>query len=232
METQFSVLLLTAPPPRQAGDAGGAFLKIDGREAMLRSIELFLNRDAVCQIQIAVAADLLEQTRDRHGAHFSFSGVRLVSAGARWVEQITAGAARIDEKATHVLVHDAARVAVPAADLDAVMDHAQRHEAVALVAPVRSTLVEVDEGGTPMAMQAPAQFRQWLTPRVYTRRKFMELAEQKAEAHPSIFHLVEGSPYNVRLGGPGDVALVKAMLGLLPRPKTRGPNNPFEEAQW
>jgi len=35
----------------------------------------------------------------------------------------------------------------------------------------------------------------------------------------------------VRLGGPGDAAMVKAMMNLLPRPKIK-PANPFEEAQW
>ena len=43
----FSVLLLTAPPPGLSGEAGGSLVKIDGREALLRSVELFLNRENV-----------------------------------------------------------------------------------------------------------------------------------------------------------------------------------------
>ena len=43
----FSVLVITAAPPGRAVEAGGAFVKIDGREALTRSIELFLNRDNV-----------------------------------------------------------------------------------------------------------------------------------------------------------------------------------------
>ena len=31
---EFSVLVLTAPPPGQAAEAGGAFTKIDGREVV------------------------------------------------------------------------------------------------------------------------------------------------------------------------------------------------------
>jgi hypothetical protein len=41
-----------AAPPGQTTEAGGAFVKIEGREALLRSVELFLNRDNVKQIQI------------------------------------------------------------------------------------------------------------------------------------------------------------------------------------
>ncbi len=42
---------------------------------------------------------------------------------------------------------------------------------------------------------------------------------------------MNGSPLNVRLGGPGDAALAKALLALLPKPKVRAAS-PFEEAQW
>ena len=42
---------------------------------------------------------------------------------------------------------------------------------------------------------------------------------------------IEGSPLNVRCGqaSPG---LLKAMIGLLPKPKVKAPSSPFEEAQW
>src|SRR5688572_18057103 len=57
----FSVLVMTAAPPGQASEAGGAYVKIDGREALLRSVELFLNRDNVKQILLAVLPDMLEE---------------------------------------------------------------------------------------------------------------------------------------------------------------------------
>ena len=48
----FSVLLLTAPPAGGNAEAGGPFVKIDAREVLLKSSELFLNRENVKQIQI------------------------------------------------------------------------------------------------------------------------------------------------------------------------------------
>ena len=56
MPATFSVLVLTAAPPGQTSESGGAFVKIDGREALLRSVELFLNRDVVKQIHVAFSA--------------------------------------------------------------------------------------------------------------------------------------------------------------------------------
>ena len=109
----FSVLLVTAAPPGQAAEAGGAFVKIDGREALLRSVELFLNRDNVKQVQVAVPSDALEEAKRKYGPHLSFSGVKLFGGGLE-VDGADRGGGRADRAdCTHVIVHDAARPAVP-----------------------------------------------------------------------------------------------------------------------
>ena len=68
----FSVVVLTAAPPGQGAEAGGPFVKIDGREALLRSVELFLNRDNVKQISVVFQDDFLEEGRRKYGGHFGF----------------------------------------------------------------------------------------------------------------------------------------------------------------
>ena len=228
----FSVAVVTAAPPGQAAEGGGAFVKVDGREALLRSVELFLNRDNVTQIQLVVSADAAEETKRKFGGNLGFLGVKLVVSGVKWLEQVAAAGATLSPDVSHVLVHDAARPLVPQADVDAVMDAAEKHPVVGLVAAVRSTLVEVDEGGNAMAYHLPGGFMHLLTPQAFTRQKFMELASSGRETHPSEVTLVKGSPLNVRVGGAGDATLAKAMLNLLPKPKSKAPSNPFEEAQW
>lgn len=232
----FSVLVLTAAPPGQAAEAGGALVKIDGREALLRSVELFLNRDNIKQIEVAFASDSLEEAKKKYGPHFSFSGVKLFGAGSRWLEQLAASAARLNSESTHVVVHDGARPAVPAADIDAVLAAAEKHEAVALASALRNGLVEVDEGGNPLALHRPGSFMNLLTPQVYSKAKFLELAGGPAgsakEIHPSQLTLVKGSPLNLRVGGSGDAALIKTMIGMLPKAKVKPLSSPFEEAQW
>ena len=71
----FSVLVLTAPPPTQASEAGGAYVRIDGREALLRSVELFLNRENVRQIQLVVDPDFLDEAKRKYGTHLGLFGV-------------------------------------------------------------------------------------------------------------------------------------------------------------
>jgi len=230
----FSVLILTAAPPGQGavGEQSTAYVKIDGREALLRSVELFLNRDNVKQIQLVILSEAIEQAKQKFGAHLGFSGVKLIAGGPRWLDQIGAAAGTVAGEATHVIVHDAARPAVPYSDIEALMVAAEKNAAVALAAPLRSTLVELDEGGTPMAYHLPSSFMQLLTPQAFSKQKFLEMAKSKTEVHPSQLVLVKGSPLNVRIGGAGDGGFVKAMIGMLPKPKMKALSSPFEEAQW
>src|SRR5437763_9658560 len=114
----FSVLVVTAAPRGRAVEAGGAFVKIDGREALTRSIELFLNRENVKQVIVAFSSEEAEDAKRRHGAHFSFSGVKVVTGGPRWIDQMIAAKEKISPESTHVIVHDGARPAVPYTDIE------------------------------------------------------------------------------------------------------------------
>jgi 2-C-methyl-D-erythritol 4-phosphate cytidylyltransferase len=228
----FSVLVLTASPPGLSAESGGAFVKVDGREALLRSVELFLNRDNIKQIHLAIALEMMDDAKARFGAHLGFSGVKLVGAGPRWIDQIAGSAATLNPEVSHVLIHDAARPAVPFSDIDALLAFAEKHEAAALCAPLKAGLVEVDDGGSAVAFHTPSSYRQVLTPQVFTRAAFLELAHKKTELHPSRFSLLNGSGLNVRVGGTADAGLVNAMLKMLPKPKIKAGLSPFDEAQW
>lgn len=231
MAATFSVLLVTAAPPGQGAEAGGAFVKVDGREALVRAAELFLNRDNVKQVQIAFLPEDVEEAKRKHGGHFGFSGIKVASGGPRWIDQIVAGAAKLIPEATHVIVHDAARPAVAYSDIDALMAAAEKNAVVSLSTPLRSPLVEVDEGGNPLAFHPASRFVQLLTPQAFSKAKFQEMVAARQEPHPSQFTLLKGSPLNLRVSGPGDAGLVKTMIGMLPKPKIKAAS-PFEEAQW
>ena len=229
----FSVLLLTAPPAGGAAEAGGPFVKIDGRESLLKASELFLNRDNVKQIQIVFLPENLEEAKRKYAPHLSFSGIKVLSGGPRWIDQIAAASGKISPETTHVLVHDAARPAVAYADIDGIMEMAEKYAAITLAASTRNSLIEVDEGGNALAIHPATQYMQLLTPQVYDKATFEKMASTKQEIHASQMKILKGSGLNIRAGGgeagPG---LLKAMLNLLPKPKIKGPTSPFEEAQW
>lgn len=228
----FSVIVVTAPPPGQAAESGGAFVKIDGREALLRSVELFLNREPIKQIQIVFQAEAVEEAKKKYGGHLSFSGVKVAIGGPRVVDQLAAAAEKLSADATHIIIHDAARPAVAYSDIDELIADAEKHSILALATPVRSQMVEVDEGGNALAFHSPSSFMNIATPHCYSRAAFDELVKSKAEPHASKITLIKGSPLNIRVGGPGDVSLIKAMLNMLPKAKSKALSSPFEEAQW
>lgn len=228
----FSVILLTAPPPGQASEAGGPFVKVDGRESLLRAVELFLNRDNIKQVQLVFTPDMLEEGKRKYGGHLSFSGVKVLSAGPKWIDQMAAAAEKLSPESTHVVIHDAARPAVAYSDIEALLDAAEKHSAVALATPARTTLAEVDEGGNAIAWHPPHRFMHLLTPQAFSKEKFLELTKARREPHAAEMTLLKGSPLNLRVGGSGDAGLVGAMLKMLPKPKVKPPSSPFEEAQW
>jgi 2-C-methyl-D-erythritol 4-phosphate cytidylyltransferase len=227
----FSVVIVTAPPTGQSGENAGPFVKIDGRESLLRCVELFLNRDNIKQIQIVFQPDFIDEAKRKYGGHLSFSGVKVLAAGPKWTDQLAAAAEKISAEATHVIVHDAARPAVPYSDIDALMEAAEKHPIVSLAAPVRQPLVAVDEGGNAMAYHQPGEFKYLVTPQSFKKEKFLELAKNKSEPHASQVTLLGGSFLNARISG-GDVSFIKAMINMLPKPKLKAPSSPFEEAQW
>ncbi|MGA2232408.1 MAG: 2-C-methyl-D-erythritol 4-phosphate cytidylyltransferase, partial [Tepidisphaeraceae bacterium] len=222
---------LTAAPVGQTAATGGAMMKLDGRDVLLRSGELLLNRENLKQINVVIAPEAEEEVKRKLGGALGFMGVKLTVGGRKWSEQIAAALAKINPESTHVLVHDAARPLVPQGDVDAILEAAAKAAAVALTAPLRASLVELDEGGGALAVRAPGEFAQLLTPHVYSRQRFSELAAGR-DIHPTEFTLVKGSSLNIRLAGAGDGGLAKAMLNLMPKPKSKAPSNPFEEAQW
>jgi 2-C-methyl-D-erythritol 4-phosphate cytidylyltransferase len=228
----FSVVVLTAAPPGQASEAGGAFVKIDGRESILRAVELFLNRENIKQIQLVFLPDFLEEGKRKYGGHLSFSGVKVISGGPRWIDQLAAACEKLSPETTHVIVHDAARPAVAYSDIDEIMVAAEKSPAVALVTALRAPLIEVDDGGNPLAAHQAASFVHLVTPQAFARERFQQMCQAKAEVHASELTLVKGSPLNIRVGGPGDAGFAKTMINMLPKPKMKAPLTPFDEAQW
>src|ERR1700722_9354086 len=99
VDPTFAVVIVTAAPPGQAAEAGGAFVKIDGREALLKSVELFLNRDEVKQVQVVFQPDFLEEAKRKFGSHFGFTGVRISAGGPKWIDQLATSVEKLPPEA-------------------------------------------------------------------------------------------------------------------------------------
>jgi 2-C-methyl-D-erythritol 4-phosphate cytidylyltransferase len=228
----FSVVILTAIPTGLGADGAGAFVKVDGRECLLRSADLFFNRDGVKQIQLVVADDKFEESKRKFGDHLSFSGAKLIAGPAQWMDQLAAAAEKISADATHIIIHDAARPAVAFTDLDVLLAEAEKHPVAVMTTPVRGGIVETEESGKPIAIRSGQRFQNIVTPWALRKDKFMEIVKTKRDPAAAEMWLVRSSSLNIRVVSPADATLAKSMLAMLPKPKVRAADNPFEEAQW
>jgi 2-C-methyl-D-erythritol 4-phosphate cytidylyltransferase len=229
---QFSVVVLTAVPTAHGAEGAGALVKVDGRESVLRTVDLFVNRDGVKQIHLFVADDQFEEAKRKFGGHLSFSGAKMFSAGRGWMDQLGVAADKISDECSHVLVHDAARPVVAYTDLEALMAEADKHPVVVMTTAIRTGVVELEDSGKPMSVRSGQKFQQLVTPWAFRKDKFLEMVKNRREPVASEIWLLRSSSLNIRVTTATDATLAKLMLGMLPKPKVRGPDNPFEEAQW
>ena len=222
------------------------FANLDGRPVWLRSAELFVTREDVCQCIIVIAKGDQEVFRRRSGAHLAFMNVQVADGGAERFESVANALALVKPEADFVAVHDAVRPCLTEELIQSVFTKAQTSGAAILASPVSETVKEVDGQrqvrGTVSrqglwAAQTPQVFRRdWLI-EAYARRaelgKDITDDAQLVEALGHPVHVVEGSPLNLKITTKSDLALAEAVLKSRPKPKAARPAHPFaEEEMW
>jgi 2-C-methyl-D-erythritol 4-phosphate cytidylyltransferase len=246
-----SVIVVAAGDSKRFGDKENKiFAKLDGQPLFLRALQLFVNREDVCQTLLAVAPADMEQMKSKFGANLGFMGVKLVQGGAERYESVANALAEVSDKAELVAVHDAARVCLVADWIDKVIEAATRDGAAIPVVPIASTIKYVGRdrlvgetvSRTDLYLaQTPQVFRKEIITKAYALLKG-ERPENLASApitddaqlvaaagHPVT--AVEGDPRNIKITTKADLHLAGAVLKVLPQ-KAVARSGAFEEAQW
>jgi 2-C-methyl-D-erythritol 4-phosphate cytidylyltransferase len=222
------------------------FVNLDGRAVWLRSVELFVTRDDVCQCILVVAPEDLEMFRRRYTANIAFMNVQLADGGKERFESVANALKKLKPEAEFVAIHDAVRPCLTNELIDAVFAQAAKTGAALLGVPVTDTIKRADAQQRVQATEARQGL--WLaqTPQVF-RREWIEAAyADRAKLGPHItddaqliesaghpVHLVEGSPTNIKITSKADLMLAEAILKSRPKPKGTGPIHPFaEEEMW
>lgn len=224
--SDLAVVIVTAPP--EPGMRLGAMTKVDGRESVLRCMEMFANREGIIQTMVVIDRAQAEEIKRKIGSHLMFMGIKLISSGSTWWEQLSDAQQALKDEVKHVLVHDGACPAVSYIDLDNLIDATGKHHAMTLACPLDAMLYKAPSlPGS--GWRADLKVARQMYPALFSRLGFEEVVREKRLPDP--IQMLEGSELNVRCGS-FDPAFVKAMINLLPKPKTRAPSSPFEEAQW
>ena len=231
---------------RFGGNESKVFALLDGQPLVIRALQLFVNREDVCQTVLAIAPGDISQVKSKFGPNLGFMGVRLVEGGAERVDSVEKALGAIGDDADLVAVHDAARPCVIGEWIDMVIAEAGKSGAAILATPVTATLKRVSaakvidrtepRGGLWLA-QTPQVFRKDILKAAYAARARVpgpvtddaQLVE--ALGHP--VSVVEGDARNIKITTRGDMSLASAVLKTLPQPKPKaGPLGAFDEAKW
>nr|HPM22631.1 2-C-methyl-D-erythritol 4-phosphate cytidylyltransferase [Phycisphaerae bacterium] len=132
---------------RFGGQVKKPFALLDNRPIFIRALELFINRDDVCQNILTVAPEDYDVVREKYAANIMIMGIKLVKGGAERYESVRAALAAVDPAAELICVHDAVRPCVLEAWIDQVFAEAGKSGAAILAAPLTGTIKRVAESG-------------------------------------------------------------------------------------
>lgn len=234
---------------RFGGKENKIFAQIDGQPICLRALQLFANRDDVCQTVLVVAPADMERMKTRYGPNIGFIGAKLVEGGEQRWQSVANGLAQVGDEAEFVAVHDAARVCLAEQWIDNIFETAVEHGSAVPVTPVAATLKKVGPDrtisetipreGLYMA-QTPQVFGKAVLQEAYARLADGSTSEDAppptddaqvvaAAGHPVT--TVECDSRNIKITTKGDLTLATAILKSLPQKKV-SQRGSFEEAQW
>lgn len=221
------------------------FAQIDGRPMFLRSIEVFINREDVCQTILVVSPADDPHMKEKFGANLGFMGVQKALGGERRADSVAAGLALVREDAEFVAIHDAARPCVSQEMVDRVFAEAAKSGAAILAAPIRGTLKKAGDSKVIDKTLSREGLWEAQTPQVFRRdvilAAYARLAEfdgqptddsQLVEATGHPVAITESDFSNLKITARGDVALAAAILKYRPKPKPKIGLGAFDEAQW
>ena len=211
---------------RMDADKPKQYLKLLNRTVLEHSLLPFCEHSLIKGIAVAVADD------DDHWPALALSGnARVVraSAGKERCHSVLNGLICIAEHAADddwVLVHDAARPCVTAADIDRLIAGLREHPVGGILAlPVSDTVKQAGEGHEIQGTLDRARLWRALTPQMFRLGLLREsiaaavddnlLVTDEAQAlehkgyRPAI---VEGGPHNIKVSLPEDLALAEFYL--------------------
>lgn len=242
---KFSVIIPAAGAGKRfGGEVKKPFAQLDNRPVFIRSIELFISRDDVCQVILTVNPEDYDVVKEKYAANLMFMNVKLVKGGAERFESVKNALEAVSDEAEYVCVHDAVRPCVLESWIDEVFAKAEATGAAILAAPLVGTIKRGESGEIRETVpreglyeaQTPQAFRKEILSSAYAALPPDAQPTDDAQVVESTggrVALVESDRRNLKITTPGDLALASAILkGITKRSKDTGPRGAFEEAQW
>lgn len=230
---------------RFGGDVKKPFAQLDGRPIFIRTIELFVNRDDVCQTILTVSPEDYDVVKEKYAANIMFMGIKLVRGGSERYLSVREALGALDDSAKYVCIHDAVRPCVLDTWIDAVFDESRKTGAAILAAPMTGTMKRVSQAKVIDQTISREGLYEAQTPQVFKRSVILEAYEKlgvkaaptdDAQAVEAIGHpvsVIEADRRNLKITTGPDLSLAASILKTMDRkPKSSAPLGAFDEAQW
>ncbi len=219
--------------------------KIKGREVFMRTLDLFITRDDVCVTLLLVGEDRAEQIKKKYGPHLAFASVKVIT-GKDHFEGVAAAVEEIPGEAELIAVHDAARPAISAMQIDELAAAAAKDGAAILAAPIRQNIRKVDKDKKISAILSSANLWFAQTPQIFKAKVLRDAYAKRAEFSASCADdadlvaaagtaatVLVSSWRNIRIATSDDITVACPIIDAVPKPKLKGPSGPYaEDKMW
>jgi 2-C-methyl-D-erythritol 4-phosphate cytidylyltransferase len=210
---------------RVGGEVPKQYLPIAGKAMLLHTLERLAAHPRIAGLMVA-----LEDGDARWPKWLTFNDkpVHTTIGGVARADSVLAGLRALCDKVEEsrfVLVHDAARPCVRAADISRLIEQGIPAGGALLAAPVRDTLKRADAQGRVVATEPREARWRALTPQLFRQGELVAALESARAAGIAITDeamameraghkplLVEGSEDNIKVTTPADFALAEFIL--------------------
>ena len=217
------------------------FVALDGRPVWLRTAELFVSRDDVCQCILVIDPSDEEMVRRKYGANMAFLNISLVHGGSERFESVANALKIVKDEVDFVAIHDSVRPCVTTELIDKVFQQAVKSGAAILALGMTDSLKRGSSTEPVVIEQSLPRERLWLaqTPQVFSKEILVKAFKnvpkgatddsQVVEATGATVSIVVGSSSNIKITTRDDLFLADAILKSRPKPKANVSAHPFAD---
>ena len=223
--TKVSVIIPAAGSGRRfGGKLNKIFQPLAGRAILLRTLDIFTDREDVIQIQLVLSAEDRTALPEQLARELDAMKVTLVTGGAVRSESVRNALARVADGADLICVHDAVRPCVRQEHIDAVFAAAADTGAAILASPLHGTLKRARDEEEYIIERTVPREGLWeaRTPQVFAADLLQAAYEGDAAGVTDDSQLIEAAghavtivpcgPTNIKITTPADLVLAESIL--------------------
>lgn len=220
-----SVIIVAAGSGKRMNtDINKQFIKLNGKEMIARTIEVFINNKNIDEIVVCIREEEKDFFIKNIVDKYNFNNIKIAHGGKERQDSIYNGLKEVSTSCNIVLIHDGARPFVDSQTIDKSIQVAREKKAVVVGVPAKDTIKVVEDG---IIKETPKRSKLWLaqTPQVFDYNIIMRAYQ---EAYKNNYYgtddsmlveyigqsvsMVIGSYENIKITCPEDLDFAKEII--------------------